>query len=79
MEPATLDHFRKISVAAWPIDESKTLWEMSPLAYADHVSTPTLVLHGENDLRCPQEQGQQFYTALKRNDIDTKLILFPHF
>ncbi|MFR4955109.1 MAG: alpha/beta hydrolase family protein, partial [Enterococcus gallinarum] len=60
------------------LDESKILWEMSPLAYADHVSTPTLVLHGENDLRCPQEQGQQFYTALKRNDIDTKLILFPH-
>ena len=68
MEPATLTIFRKISVAAWP-RWVWSLWEMSPLAYADHVSTPTLVLHGENDLRCPQEQGQQFYTALKRNDI----------
>ena len=39
------------------LDESKILWEMSPLAYADHVSTPTLVLHGENDLRCPARTG----------------------
>jgi dipeptidyl aminopeptidase/acylaminoacyl peptidase len=59
------------------IDETEPLWAMSPLKYAEQVKTPTLVLHGENDLRCPQEQGQQFYTALKRQKIDTKLILFP--
>lgn len=50
---------------------------MSPLAYASQVKTPTLVLHGENDLRCPQEQGQQFYMALQRQGVDTKLMLFP--
>ena len=50
---------------------------MSPLAYASQVKTPMLVLHGENDLRCPQEQGQQFYMALQRQGVDTKLMLFP--
>lgn len=59
------------------LDESAALWALSPLAYADQVKTPTLVLHGENDLRCPQEQGQQFYMALKRHGVDTKLMLFP--
>lgn len=59
------------------LDETEGLWKMSPLAYASQVKTPTLVLHGENDLRCPQEQGQQFYMALQRKGVDTKLILFP--
>ena len=59
------------------LDETEGLWKMSPLAYASQVKTPTLVLHGENDLRCPQEQGQQFYMALQRQGVDTKLILFP--
>lgn len=59
------------------LDAIEGLWKMSPLAYASQVKTPTLVLHGENDLRCPQEQGQQFYMALQRQGVDTKLMLFP--
>ena len=59
------------------LDETEGLWKMSPLTYASQVKTPTLVLHGENDLRCPQEQGQQFYMALQRQGVDTKLMLFP--
>lgn len=59
------------------LDQTEGLWKMSPLAYASQVKTPTLVLHGENDLRCPQEQGQQFYMALQRQGVDTKLMLFP--
>lgn len=57
--------------------EADQLWALSPLAYVDQVKTPTLVLHGEEDLRCPQEQGQQFYMALKRHGVDTKFMLFP--
>lgn len=32
---------------------------------AANVTTPTLFLHPENDLRCPIEQSEQFYMALK--------------
>lgn len=53
------------------------LWEMSPLAYANKVETPLLILHGESDLRCPIEQAQQLYTALKRRQVPTKLMTFP--
>ncbi len=53
------------------------LWRMSPLAYAEQVETPLLVIHGEEDLRCPQEQAEQMYIAMKKHKVDTKLITFP--
>jgi dipeptidyl aminopeptidase/acylaminoacyl peptidase len=36
----------------------------SPLTYADAVTTPVLITHGERDYRCPIEQAEQFFTAL---------------
>lgn len=53
------------------------LWEMSPLKNIENVKTPTLILHGEEDLRCPLEQAQQFYVGLKKHNVETKLITFP--
>jgi dipeptidyl aminopeptidase/acylaminoacyl peptidase len=51
--------------------------ERSPMARADAISTPTLVVHGEEDLRCPVEQGRQLYVALKRRGVPAELLLFP--
>lgn len=59
------------------VQEFQDLWKMSPLAYAHNVKTPLLVIHGEEDLRCPQEQGEQMYTAMKKQGVDTKLVLYP--
>ena len=49
----------------------------SPIGHVDEVRTPTLVIHSEDDLRCPLEQGQRYFTALKRNGVATALLLFP--
>jgi dipeptidyl aminopeptidase/acylaminoacyl peptidase len=49
----------------------------SPLAHADQVGTPTLVMHSELDLRCPFEQAQQYYAALQRAGVDTEMLVFP--
>jgi dipeptidyl aminopeptidase/acylaminoacyl peptidase len=49
----------------------------SPMAVAHNVTTPTLVLHSEEDLRCPLEQAQQYYAALKRAGVDTEFLVFP--
>ncbi len=54
------------------------LWEMSPMAHVKNVTTPTLFIHCENDYRCPMEQAQQMYTALKWNGCDTKMLRFPN-
>ncbi len=41
------------------------------------MKTPTLILHSEQDLRCPMEQAEQWYIALKRLGVETKLVRFP--
>lgn len=58
-------------------DRWDALWAASPLRHADRITTPTLVLHSENDWRCPIEQGEQLFTALKRNRVDAELVRFP--
>ncbi len=60
-----------------PYESIENLWECSPMKHIGYATTPTLVLHNEKDLRCPLEQGQQVYTALKCLNVDTELILFP--
>jgi dipeptidyl aminopeptidase/acylaminoacyl peptidase len=40
--------------------------ERSPLTYAPNITTPTLIIHAENDYRCPIEQGEQLYVWLKK-------------
>lgn len=59
------------------LKDASSLWEMSPLSHAHKAKTPLLVLHGEEDLRCPQEQGEQIYTAMKKNKIPTKMVVYP--
>ncbi|WP_042458647.1 S9 family peptidase [Neobacillus dielmonensis] len=55
----------------------QTLWKHSPLAYVENVETPLLILHSEKDYRCPIEQGEQFFIALKRLGKETKFVRFP--
>ncbi len=42
-----------------------------------NVTTPTQVIHGENDDRVPTRQGQEFYVALERKGVPTEMILLP--
>jgi dipeptidyl aminopeptidase/acylaminoacyl peptidase len=49
----------------------------SPQAVVDRVSTPTLVIHSANDLRCPLGQGERYFAALKRNGVPTEMLIFP--
>jgi dipeptidyl aminopeptidase/acylaminoacyl peptidase len=58
-------------------DSADALAAQSPLGHVAQVRTPTLVIHSENDLRCPLEQGQRYYTALKRQGVEAELLVFP--
>jgi dipeptidyl aminopeptidase/acylaminoacyl peptidase len=40
--------------------------ERSPITYAPRITTPTRIIHAENDYRCPIEQGEQLYVWLKK-------------
>jgi dipeptidyl aminopeptidase/acylaminoacyl peptidase len=56
---------------------AEALAAQSPLELAAKVHTPTLVIHSENDLRCPLEQGQRYYAALKKQGVEAELLIFP--
>lgn len=52
-------------------------WDLSPHKYLGNAVTPTLVIHNEMDLRCPIEQGEQAFVALKRAGVETRMVRFP--
>ncbi|MFC7307124.1 serine hydrolase [Streptomyces monticola] len=51
--------------------------ELSPYSRVEHVRTPTLVLHGAADERCPVGQAEQWFTALRERGVPTRLVLYP--
>ncbi|MCW2529766.1 MAG: beta-lactamase [Pseudonocardiales bacterium] len=50
---------------------------LSPITEVASVRTPTLLLHGADDLRCPPSQAQLWHSALVRNGVPTGLVLYP--
>lgn len=53
------------------------LWKFSPLAYAENVKTPTLIMQGEWDTRCPIGQGEEFFSALVENGVEAQMSRYP--
>jgi len=49
----------------------------SPITYAHRCTTPTLLLQGEADYRCPAEQSEQFYNVLKAGGCIVEMVRFP--
>jgi dipeptidyl aminopeptidase/acylaminoacyl peptidase len=50
---------------------------LSPITYVKNVKTPLLILHSEGDRRCPLEQAEQFYAALKALGREAEFLVFP--
>lgn len=72
------------SIIAQDIANGKTPWEerdkyldASPISYVDNSNTPVLIVHGEDDLRCPIEQAEQLFSALKKLGKTVKFVRFP--
>lgn len=61
----------------YPWEEFDDLVRCSPVTYAANVKTPTLILHGEKDLRVPVSQSEEFYTALKARGVKTQFVRYP--
>jgi dipeptidyl aminopeptidase/acylaminoacyl peptidase len=62
----------------WTNPESYRKW--SPSTYAAELGkfkTPTLVIAGERDYRVPYTQSLEFFSALQRQDVPSKLVVFP--
>lgn len=51
--------------------------KQSPLTYAGDIDVPMLIIHSEQDWRCPIEQAQRLYVALKHHGATVEMLLFP--
>jgi len=60
-----------------PRDQLERYWQQSPLAYVEQVTTPILILHSEQDLRCPIEQAEQWFVSLRRLGKTAEFLRFP--
>lgn len=75
----TSDHSysREIAVGG-PVWEQGAIWhEQNPIRLAANFKTPVLVSFGENDFRVPLNNGLEYWTALQRQQVESKLIIFP--
>ena len=60
------------------MDKNISLYrKKSPITYASNIKTPTLILHSQEDYRCPIEQAEQLFSNLKRRGIKTAMLRFP--
>jgi len=51
-------------------------WDRSPLKYANKVTTPTLIIHSDEDMITPIGQGQEWFYALKANNVPVEMVIF---
>ncbi|WP_222195428.1 serine hydrolase [Modestobacter italicus] len=60
-----------------PVTDPDGVRAHSPITHVHRVRTPTLVLHGGADERCPVGQAEQWFAALRAQRVPTELVLFP--
>ncbi len=69
--------FGELQWGGRPAERHEWLAERSPLTHADRVTAPTLLLHGEEDVRAPISQSEELFAALRRRRVPTELVRFP--
>ncbi|NQW17360.1 MAG: S9 family peptidase [Chloroflexi bacterium] len=60
-----------------PYEAASEHAKFSSLNFIENVSTPTLILHGEQDEDVPVEQAYQWYRALQDHDVVSELVVYP--
>ena len=70
--------FAVAEMGCLPWEDPQAYLRQSPIAYAHRCTTPTLLVQGEADLRCPAEQSEQFYAVLKANGCVVEMLRVPN-
>jgi dipeptidyl aminopeptidase/acylaminoacyl peptidase len=70
--------FNSVAVGgAMPWEDPARYAERSPITYAPRIVTPLLIVHSEEDYRCPIEQAEQLFVALKKLRREVLFVRFP--
>ena len=59
------------------LDDPEEYLRQSPITYVDDMTTPLLIVHSEDDLRCPADQADQLFFALLEREREVEYHLFP--
>ncbi len=59
-----------------PWTDMEAVWRQSPIAYAADIHTPLLIIHSDEDHRCPLEQAEQLFAALRWMGRPVELVIF---
>lgn len=70
-------HLDRHEIGAEPHLDPERVRRLSPITYVNEVGTPTLVLHGENDDRCPVGQSEQWFAALRARRVPVEMVRYP--
>jgi dipeptidyl aminopeptidase/acylaminoacyl peptidase len=60
-----------------PWENFEHYWQRSPLSLVGNVTTPTLLITGEEDFRTPMSETEQYYQALKLARVETVMVRLP--
>ncbi|HEY3958745.1 MAG TPA: S9 family peptidase [Streptosporangiaceae bacterium] len=66
-----------LELGATPAEDPDLIAAQSPIERVGQVTTPTLLLHGGADDRCPPGQAEEWFTALRARRVPTRLVLYP--
>lgn len=69
--------FSETQAGCQPWENMQWFIDHSPLTYAKNITTPLLIMHAENDLRCPMEQAEQLFTVMKKLRKEVLFVRFP--
>ncbi|MBA4744078.1 MAG: S9 family peptidase [Muricauda sp.] len=69
--------FSKYWFGKKPWEDPENYRRRSPLTYVGNVTTPTMLLTGEEDYRTPIAESEQFYAALKLENVETAMVRIP--
>ncbi|PCI61082.1 MAG: peptidase S9 family protein [Kordiimonadales bacterium] len=69
--------FAKYWFPSLPWEDPDHYWKRSPLSLVGNVTTPTMLLTGENDVRTPISETEQYYQALKLLGVESVMVRIP--
>jgi dipeptidyl aminopeptidase/acylaminoacyl peptidase len=68
--------FNSDQMGGTPYDNLQHFWDKSPIKFIKNVKTPLLIIHSEEDYRCPVWQAYELFTQLKRQGSEVRMVIF---
>ncbi len=69
--------FNGDQIGGTPLENLEHYWDKSPLKYVERIKTPLLIIHSDEDYRCPVEQAYQLFTFAKFYNKNVEMAIFP--